>query len=198
MLIPTPALLRAAAFALCLLGLAPPVAAQDLVMADNPAKILEIARGFGSAELEADSEGRPRIRARMEGINYSVLFFGCEATVNCKSIQFWTYTAAPQNGESVVNAWNRDNRFGRAYIDRDGDVVVEMDVNLWGGVSQKNLDDTFDWWRTVLERVPVDFQEAAPETLQEVAPEILPEAQPEPAPLPFPKITLPGILSKLP
>ncbi|OYW60707.1 MAG: hypothetical protein B7Z10_00130 [Rhodobacterales bacterium 32-66-7] len=34
-----------------------------------------------------------------------------------------------------------------------------MDVNLWGGVSLKNLDDTFDWWRVILDLVREEFPE---------------------------------------
>jgi hypothetical protein len=60
-----------------LAAFAPAARAQDLVAADDPAKILEIARGFGSAELETDSEGAPLIRARIDGTRYSVFFFGC-------------------------------------------------------------------------------------------------------------------------
>jgi Putative bacterial sensory transduction regulator len=147
---------------------APPATAQDLVAADNPAKILEIARGFGSAELEADSEGAPLIRARISGTRYSVFFFGCEDGKDCTSIQFWTYATAPKDALKAVNDWNRDRRFGKAYIDADGDVAIEMDVNLWGGVTPKNLDDTFDWWRIVLERAGEVFEDApaAPETAE--------------------------------
>lgn len=156
----TPVLPRCAAVALCILVSASMGQAQDLVMADDPEKILEIARGFGSAEIEQDGNGDPIIRARMEGTTYSILFFGCEEGVNCSSIQFWTYLSAPDDPLVAVNAWNRDIRFGKAYIDGDGDVVIEMDVNLWGGVTPKNLDDTFDWWRAVLDRVDQEFSGA--------------------------------------
>jgi Putative bacterial sensory transduction regulator len=155
----TPVLSRCAAVALCILVSASMGRAQDLVMADDPEKILEIARGFGSAEMETDGSGDPIIRARMEGTTYSILFFGCEGGVNCTSIQFWTYLSPPEDALVAVNAWNRDIRFGKAYIDGDGDVVIEMDVNLWGGVAPKNLDDTFDWWRAVLDRVDKEFSE---------------------------------------
>jgi hypothetical protein len=32
-----------------------------------------------------------------------------------------------------------------------------MDVNLFGGVTRRNLDDTFDWWRVVLDEVRADL-----------------------------------------
>jgi hypothetical protein len=156
----------------CLMALPGPVLAQDLVAGDNPDKILEIARGFGSAELETDSDGAPRIRGRMNGVLYSVFFYGCEDGKDCATIQFWTFTDAPADALTAVNDWNRDRRFGKAYIDADGDVVIEMDVNLLGGVTPKNLDDTFDWWRIVLERAGEEFPESQGQTVT-----------PEPAPI---------------
>ena len=38
----------------------------------------------------------------------------------------------------------------KAYLDDVKDPVVEMDVNLFGGVSTRNLEDTIDWWQLVL------------------------------------------------
>jgi hypothetical protein len=160
MRVPAPVSLFALAAIAGLFAPVPSALAQDLVMADNPQKILEIARGYGSAELETDNSGDPRIRARMDGTAYSILFFGCEAGANCTSIQFWTYLPPPADPIVAVNVWNRDLRFAKAYVDGDGDVVIEMDVNLWGGVAAKNLDDTFDWWRAVLERAGEEFAAA--------------------------------------
>lgn len=137
--------------------LAGPVAAQDLITAENPGKILEIARGFGSAELETDEDGAPMIRGRMDGQQYSVFFFGCQNGSDCTTIQFWTWVTAPADPLGATNRWNRDFRFGKAYIDSVGDIVIEWDVNLWGGVSPSNLDDTFDWWRTVMSRLDEVF-----------------------------------------
>ena len=134
-----------------------PLSAQDLVTAGDPGKILEIARGFGSAELETDGNGDPVIRGRMDGTRYSVSFYGCKDGADCTTIQFWTWLDAPSDPLGAVNTWNRDFRFGKAFIDADGDVIIEWDVNLWGGVSPRNLDDTFDWWRSVMSRLDEVF-----------------------------------------
>jgi hypothetical protein len=137
--------------------LATAATAQNLVTAEDPEKILEIARGFGSAELERDDDGAPVIRGRMEGRRYSVFFYGCTDGKDCSTIQFWTFAPAPGNPLDAVNVWNREYRFGKAYIDNVGDIVIEWDVNLWGGVTAKNLDDTFDWWRGVIVRAKTVF-----------------------------------------
>jgi hypothetical protein len=35
-----------------------------------------------------------------------------------------------------INAWNREHRFSRAYLDADGDPVLEADLDLSGGVAE--------------------------------------------------------------
>lgn len=34
-----------------------------------------------------------------------------------------------------INEWNREARFSRAYVDQDGDAVLEFDLDLEGGVT---------------------------------------------------------------
>ncbi|MEI9850087.1 MAG: YbjN domain-containing protein [Sphingomonas sp.] len=49
-----------------------------------------------------------------------------------------------------INEWNRDHRYGRAYIDKEGDPVVEMDVDLdKGGISRALFDDYVATWGQV-------------------------------------------------
>ena len=40
---------------------------------------------------------------------------------------------------SIVNDWNRRARFGRAYVDDQGDPVIELDVLLSGGVTLETV-----------------------------------------------------------
>jgi hypothetical protein len=152
---------RTLASTACLIAalLAVPARAETaLVTAAEPEKILEIARGFGSAELTTDSSGDPQIDGRMEGKRYSVMFYGCEEGRDCRSILFWTYlTVDDPDLVRSADAWNRDNRFAKVYVDNDGDLSVEMDVNLFGGVTVANLDDTFDWWRVIIGMVRDSF-----------------------------------------
>lgn len=143
-------------------GLALPVSAMaqsatDLLDGSDPAAILNIAQGYGSAMLDVDSVGDPMIEGRIDGQAYTVFFYGCEAAKDCSSIQFTTYFAGIRPDASLVSAWNDENRFGTLYLDSDGDLAIDLDVNLFGGVTRKNLDDTFDWWRVVLDEVRTDM-----------------------------------------
>ncbi|MDM7325485.1 MAG: YbjN domain-containing protein [Thermus sp.] len=40
----------------------------------------------------------------------------------------------------LVNAWNRDRRFSRAFLDEEGAVWVESDLDLTGGVSLEAIN----------------------------------------------------------
>ncbi|MEL6978287.1 MAG: YbjN domain-containing protein [Pseudomonadota bacterium] len=131
-------------------GLAGAAHGAEILDAGDPNEIHQIASGFGAAELATSNDGDPLIRGRMSGVRYIVLFYGCTDGVNCRTIQFYT-AFQKQVTDEKMNDWNRTKRFGRAYRDNEGDAVIEMDVNLFGGVTKKNLDDTFDYYRLVLD-----------------------------------------------
>jgi Putative bacterial sensory transduction regulator len=50
----------------------------------------------------------------------------------------------------TINTWNREKRFSRAYIDGDNDAVIESDLDLEGGVSNKAIDEFIRTFRTSL------------------------------------------------
>ena len=125
-----------------------------IITAGSVKDILSIAKGYGSATLEKDDDGDPKISGRVAGQEYWLYFYGCDKNhTNCTSVQFWTYWTGEVLTAEEMNAWNADTRFGKLYVDGDGDLNLEMDVNLDYGVTYKNLDDTFDIWQTVLEDV---------------------------------------------
>ena len=48
---------------------------------------------------------------------------------------------------SVINGWNSDHRFGRAYLSDKGSSRVEMDVDLDdGGMSYGLFEDNLQFW----------------------------------------------------
>lgn len=124
--------------------------AQAIVDGSDTRPILEIARTYGSAALETLRNGDPNIIGRIDGIGYAVHFLGCENNSNCSSLNFYTAFAGIQPTLEQINSWNSSKRFGRAYLDVDGDAAVEMDVTLEFGVTRANLDASFAIWRLVL------------------------------------------------
>jgi hypothetical protein len=129
------------------------------VDATNPSRILDITKGFGSAQLGTDKEGDPLITGRIEGAKYSVFFYGCTSGKNCKELQFvasYDVSDKASIAEKLAKAnfYNQKKRFGRVYVDDEADMVMDFAVTLMGGVTQKNLDDVFDWWKVAM----VDFK----------------------------------------
>jgi hypothetical protein len=127
--------------------------AQDLVTGSMVDEILNIARGYGSATLETQSNGDPRITGKVEGVTYQVYFMNCTDNQNCEDLNFYAGFLDNKQTLEVINAWNRDKRFGKAYLDSDLDAVVEFDVNLEKeGVTYSNLDANFQLWTLILDQ----------------------------------------------
>ena len=150
-----------AALALCVGFLAAAPAAQaETIYARDVDKILAIAQSYGSAELTTGNDGRPMIQARMENVTYLVLFYGCRNGKDCTDIQFgalWDAKANPSKGSQDLvraNQWNTEKRFGNAYIDTDGTVIIKMEVNIEYGAERRTVEGAFDWWRLALQQFP--------------------------------------------
>ncbi len=113
----------------------------------DPAAILNVVRGWGSADMERDTKNRPKIRARSRGHAYLVFFRNCnDDGRNCKNLKLWNgYKKSGITLESM-NKWNVTKRFGTAYLDSEGDPNISLFINLDKGVTHANLDDTFSMW----------------------------------------------------
>lgn len=104
------------------------------------------------ATVETDNGGDPMIEAKFEeGTPFRVYFYGCEEKKNCTSVQFGAAFTKTKAGASEMVKWNKEYRFARAYLDNEGDPVLEMDVNLAeGGISRPLFRDTIELWDALL------------------------------------------------
>ncbi|WP_243030925.1 YbjN domain-containing protein [Thermus altitudinis] len=55
------------------------------------------------------------------------------------------YAGFRKDGVSLeqINRWNRERRFSRAYLDEDGDLWVEWELDLTEGVSRETVKEFF-------------------------------------------------------
>ncbi|HEX4736731.1 MAG TPA: YbjN domain-containing protein [Allosphingosinicella sp.] len=142
--------IKLAVLTLALAGAAPALAQN--VTAD-PQKLAAVMRTAGyQAELGTDNVGDPMITSAAAGSKFVVLFYNCTNHTACLTIQFqtaWAMKIKPTL--AAVNEWNHGNRFGRAYIDKEGDPGIMMDINLdKGGMSPGLFSDNLEVWATVL------------------------------------------------
>lgn len=136
---------------LALLFAAPSAHAQTLVDGANIDGIVEAAREYGSATRASQPDGNPMIAGKIEGIPYFVRFRNCSGRDTCSDINIRVGFLVKPPIEAI-NAWNRDKRFSKAYLDAEGDAILEMDVVLVGGVSQDNMSEIFSYWRLALDQ----------------------------------------------
>jgi hypothetical protein len=126
--------------------------AQELVDATDANRLADIIRDLGyKAAVSTDNVGDPMIESSVGGTDITVLFFGCEDNLKCTSVLFKVgYDLSDGTTLEVINAWNEQNLFGRAYMDDELDPWIEMPVNLFDGVTRSNFEDSFDWWEVVV------------------------------------------------
>jgi hypothetical protein len=135
--------------------LALPVWAQanlgGMITGNDIERVRELAAAYGPAERRQDEQGT-WIRGEMDEIVYSISFLNCDDSgLNCSTVQFraWWETNGAHTMEAM-NQWNRDRRFSAAYLDDSMNATIEWDVNLAGGVTAVNFDDSLQWWQAVV------------------------------------------------
>lgn len=138
-----------AAAGLCL-ALTGAASAQTMITGSDVDEVLNIARGYGAASLTTQSNGDPQITGKINGITYQIYFKNCTDHADCEDINFYLGFLDLKPGLEVINDWNVNKRFSRAYIDMDEDACVEMDLDLVRGVSAEYLDAQFSLWDMVL------------------------------------------------
>ncbi|MDR2613284.1 MAG: YbjN domain-containing protein [Deltaproteobacteria bacterium] len=104
----------------------------------TPAQLLAIMHdslGF-EAEDVSDEDG-PKVRWDiMEGKKAFILIQN-----ESQALMFYYGTSGTQATLQDVNRWNQGYRFSRAYLDKDGDPILELDLDMEGGVTEARIRD---------------------------------------------------------
>jgi hypothetical protein len=106
-------------------------------------------RGY-PATSSTDQVGDPLLKSTSKGVNFSVYFYTCNKSPRCTSIQFYAGFKKPGISASQIGEWNRTTRFGKAYLDKDGDPNVEMDMDVEHGATTEAIANDLDRWIAVL------------------------------------------------
>src|SRR4051812_32768006 len=142
------------AIALAVLAAAASFPAQaESVRAQDPGSLVRalLAGGY-QAKLGVDKVGDPMITSASSGTTFQIFFYNCTNHKECATVQFHSSydlnTALPLE---TINQWNQSQRFARAYLDKESDPILEMDVDLDdGGVPPLLFIDNIEFWTTVL------------------------------------------------
>jgi hypothetical protein len=134
------------------LAAAAPAGAQ-MVRAQDPKSVAAAMQEAGyAAKLDKDKTGDPMITSGSSGSEFRVLFYNCTKNRDCATVQFQSgYTLEAKLPLTKINDWNSSQRFGRAYLDKESDPVIEMDLDLDdGGLSKALFTDNLEFWVSVL------------------------------------------------
>jgi len=125
----------------------------EMVRAQDPQSVVNAMQGAGyMAKLGVDKVGDPKIDSGVSGSKFTVFFYNCTDNKACATVQFHAgYDMSTALSLERINEWNRSQRFGRAYLDKEGDPVLEMDLDLDdGGLSAALFVDNLEFWNAVI------------------------------------------------
>lgn len=135
--------------------IATPVSARNVVADVSQISDLMKRKGY-SVEVKTDKDESFIVSSRgKEGYSFRLFFYGCtEGTMkNCKSVQMFAgFRPKVKPTLEALNSYARENRWGRIYKDKDGDPIIEMDLDLEkGGMSEELFLDNLEYFETVLD-----------------------------------------------
>lgn len=119
----------------------------------NVEQIAYVMKAAGhNVEIQSSKTGR-FVLVRMESYTFGILPFSCEeAATTCKSVQFFV-AFSPQTKPTLdaMNTYARTHRWGRIYLDEEGDPAMEFDLDLEkGGMSAELFLDNIEYWDAVV------------------------------------------------
>lgn len=144
--------LAVAAVAAVLAGAAP-AGSGTMVRGQDPESLVRAMQVAGfTAKLGTDKVGDPMITSAASGTTFQVYFYNCTKHLECATVQFHSgYDLKVPVTLEMINEWNRTKRFARAFLDKEQDPILEMDIDLDdGGLTPELFADNLEFWTTVL------------------------------------------------
>jgi len=127
-------------------GMAAPSQAQT-VSAKDPRTLVAALQAKGFQAKLGTTSGEPSIESGAGGIKFKIFFENCTDGKACRTVTFFTGFTDIEATPAKLNQWNAQNRFTRAYIDKENDPVLAMDVDLdHAGVPRENFGEYLDIW----------------------------------------------------
>lgn len=118
-----------------------------IVEAVGAEQLAGIFRAAGYRVTPAEQNGRVQLMSASQGVGF-VVHFGNPGTEAGTHIDYTLSCALQVQGElppDLVPAWNRTKRFARLAV-RDPFLLLEMDVMVAGGVTERHLRSTIELW----------------------------------------------------
>ncbi|HEY1802956.1 MAG TPA: YbjN domain-containing protein [Terracidiphilus sp.] len=108
--------------------------------------------GGYTAKVVAAENGKRHIVTNAHGTPFDIFTPGCESG-RCASIEIVvSFSRKGKFNVSLLNEWNSDVPWCKAYYDTVNDPCLDMDIALSPGGTYESLNDQFATWTSVLGR----------------------------------------------
>ena len=101
------------------------------------------------ADMTQEHAGDPLIRSSTGKLEFNVAFFQCDQQLRCASLQF-TAPFRRRATAPLIATWNREKRFGRAWLDGRGIAFLSMDLETSHGMTTEALKANIVRWVAVM------------------------------------------------
>jgi hypothetical protein len=102
----------------------------------------EIAQTLSSQGYSVQDVGPNTLFVRVADYDIRIDIIGPDGDISYRT---WLFEVDSNDvSYKVLNQFNNDVKFGRVYVDDDGDLTLQMDRNGAGGASIKNIESDFD------------------------------------------------------
>ena len=132
-----------------------------MILPDDLDAVLDIATGYGNAELDKTESGDPVITGDINGVSYQLFFLDCTLHRACRIQNFYAVWDTPGVSLETINDWNRAQPFHKSYLTEDNFPVIELNVSIAGGTSRTQMRDAFDRWTIALAEFQVEVLDSA-------------------------------------
>lgn len=115
--------------------------------------------GFMNVEVAGQQDDTQFLQVTLAGEKWQLIMYNCN-NQGCTNLQFHiAYSFENGLDGKVTNKWNKERRFGAAYIDDENDPHLEFDFDLEGGVSKGAIREAIKTWGLLVSSFKVFLSE---------------------------------------
>lgn len=121
------------------------------VSASAPITIVNALNASGLQTRARTAEGQaPVIETQLDGVTFVVLLNNCSEGTACQDMQFRASFQTEEFTTEALNAWNQQTFIGKAYLDANGNVVLEHAMVGVDGMSRFTFQRNLIGWNAAL------------------------------------------------
>jgi hypothetical protein len=126
----------------------------------SPQELLSLLEGEKGTVALDENEGDTTIEGRVNGTDYQIYFYECDGrefadlaqpTSQCLGFEYRAYYTGFQDDTETINNWNGNNHYGTLWRDEDGDLALQFNTVVEGGITEANIRTGFQWWLAIIQ-----------------------------------------------